>query len=229
MPINIIPAGFAAASGGSMGFLSKLIPAAGNLLGGLFGSKSAADANAENIKLQKQFAQQGIRWKVADAKAAGIHPLYALGAQTTSFQPSSVGDPLGGALADMGQNIGRAIDSTATAGERATGKAITALNLERAGLENELLRTQIARERGQIGPPFPSAATTDPNLSIGGVPIKIDPSTSSAQKIQDRYGEPAEWIASPMIAWQDFKKNMEGKSFLDIIRMIDRNTKVFGQ
>ena len=38
----------------------------------------------------KQFAKRGIQWRVHDAKKAGLHPLAALGAQTTSFSPSFV-------------------------------------------------------------------------------------------------------------------------------------------
>ena len=60
-----------------------MLDALGSVVSGLFG-KSEAD---KNIKYQKQFAQHGIRWKVEDAKAAGLHPLYALGANTHSFTP----------------------------------------------------------------------------------------------------------------------------------------------
>lgn len=49
-------------------------------IGGIFDSISDSKTAKENIKLQKQFAQTGIQWKVADAKKAGIHPVYALGA-----------------------------------------------------------------------------------------------------------------------------------------------------
>lgn len=47
----------------------------------------------KNAELQKEFAQHGIRWKVADAKAAGLHPLYAVGASTSSAMPITVGSP----------------------------------------------------------------------------------------------------------------------------------------
>jgi len=42
----------------------------------------------QNIQLQKDFAQHGIRWRVEDAKAAGIHPLAAVGAAGASYSPS---------------------------------------------------------------------------------------------------------------------------------------------
>lgn len=37
----------------------------------------------ENIRLQKEFAQNSRQWAVEDAKKAGLHPLYALGGGTT--------------------------------------------------------------------------------------------------------------------------------------------------
>lgn len=123
--------------------IGSLIGAAGSLIGGLFGKKSAEKQAAQNIKMQKQFAQQGIQWKVEDAKKAGIHPLYALGAQTHSFSPVSVGDPLPGAIADMGQNIGRAVDSGRTTNERFATR-LGELSVQRAELENTKLASEIA-------------------------------------------------------------------------------------
>lgn len=135
--------------------LGNLISAGASLLGGLLGKKQAD----KNIQLQKQFAQQGIQWKVADAKAAGIHPIYALGAPTHSFSPVSIGDSLGSGIRAAGQDIGRAINSTSSPGQRRDAFTLAAqsLQLERGGLENELLRSQIARTRQQMNPALPTA------------------------------------------------------------------------
>ena len=136
--------------------LGNLIAAGANIIGGLMSKSSQDKAAANNIKLQREFAQHGIRWKVEDAKAAGLHPLAALGAQTSSFAPISVGgDPLAGGLAAAGQDISRAVDATRTGGERmdAYTKTIQDLNVRRMGLENELLASQIAKTRGAGNPP----------------------------------------------------------------------------
>lgn len=128
--------------------LGALIGAAGSIAGSLIGKKQAD----KNLKIQKEFAQHGIRWKVEDAKAAGLHPLAALGAQTHSFSPVAVGD-YGSSLASAGQDIGRAIDATRDKGERAEADGtMRRLALERAGLENDLLRSQIAKN-SQAGTP----------------------------------------------------------------------------
>lgn len=140
-------------------------------VGGLFGgsSKSALRAqenmNAMNIQMQKEFAQHGIRWRVEDAKAAGIHPLYALGANTTSFSPTSYipGDSgprrdYGGALEGLGragQGLARALQAKQSEEERIDSK-LNALALERGELENDLLRSQIARLNQQPTPAMPS-------------------------------------------------------------------------
>jgi len=135
--------------------IGNVIAAGASLLGGIFGQRSQEKMAEKNIQLQKDFAQQGIQWKVADAKAAGIHPLYALGAQTHSFAPVSIGDSLSPAIANAGQDIGRAVNAVATGSERTAGisKALEALALERAGLENEVLRSQIRRNNGAGTPP----------------------------------------------------------------------------
>lgn len=54
-------------------------------------SNSAADANSANADFQREFAQNSLQWRVNDAKAAGLHPLAALGANLNAGIPSYVG------------------------------------------------------------------------------------------------------------------------------------------
>jgi len=126
--------------------------AVANAVGSLADSFFDAQSAKQNIKLQKQFAQQGIQWKVADAKKAGIHPLYALGAQTHSFAPVQTG---GGNFSQMGQSVGRAIDAYRTNGERLDGftKASQSLQLENQKLNNDLLKQQLASNQATINQP----------------------------------------------------------------------------
>lgn len=85
---------------------------AGALLGAYGASRQASESRRQadqNIQLQREFAKQGIQWKVQDAKSAGIHPLAALGAQTQSFQPTQItGSGEGAAMESMGQSMQRA-------------------------------------------------------------------------------------------------------------------------
>lgn len=176
------------------------IPAAATLAGKLLQSDTDRSAANRNVDLQREFAQQGIRWKVADAKAAGIHPLFALGASTTSFQ-NVVGGGSDYGLPEMGQDIGRAMEAGRTARERADAeatnfmlararesdarvrqaevdserKALFNLQLERGFLENEALKRRISQmDRSQVGPPVPSG--DDDRWSLlpgGGAPVHL--------------------------------------------------------
>lgn len=136
-------------------------------IGGAFLGSRGQD---KNIELQKQFAKNGIQWKVEDAKKAGIHPLAALGAQTHSFSPINVGDPVS-SLRDAGQSLDRAIDTTSDQATRNTSydQSLRKLQLERGTLENELLRHQIASQVAtttQAGrsPGIPTSMSANPAL-----------------------------------------------------------------
>lgn len=194
-----------------------LISAGASIIGGLLGQKSAKDAqksnediNAQNIALQKEFAQNSIQWKTEDAKKAGVHPLYALGAPTYSYNPSSVGavadNSLGAGLANAGQDISRAMLASSDQDTRnvAFESRVNALQLTRMGLENDLLAAQIAKERSQIGPAMPSL--TGP--TVFGQNITPNPGFSDAETITNRYGEPAEWLYSPIVLGADAYENM---------------------
>lgn len=194
--------------------IGGLLSAGSTLLGGLMG-QSAADkarksqeaANKQNYEAQKEFAQNGLRWKVEDATKAGVHPLYAVGAPTQSFQASFAGSPadmsMPNALAGAGQDIGRAVAATQTAPE----KALMTLQLERAGLENDLLRTQIRRQVMETGPTFPTASGDPATLSFHGMNWRTNPDTSPAQKIQDRYGDIVESLYGLGVVGSDMVHN----------------------
>lgn len=135
-----------------MGWGSAIGGAIGGALGLIGSSQSQANAerlNQLNYEHQKEFVQNGIRWKVADAKAAGLHPLAALGASTASYSPSAViGDsPDYSFLKDMGQGIDRAMDAKATQRERAEReqKENALFNEELKGkqLQNQETQTRI--------------------------------------------------------------------------------------
>lgn len=132
-----------------------VISAAGSIIGGALANRSRENIAEDNAQLQREFAQNGISWKVADAKRAGIHPLYALGNNGIAFQPThAFGDEWGSAVADASQHIGRAIDSTQSTSAR-TAERLNALTVERGELENEVLRARLALLEQQKNPPMP--------------------------------------------------------------------------
>lgn len=157
----------------------------GNLLGGIFGANNAAAANQaaernmwQQYQFQKEFATHGIRWKVEDAKAAGLHPLYALGGSGATYTPQAVShtEPdTGGYLSRMGQDVSRAVAATQTAPERKLTdyeKTRQMQELERGQLVNDGLRLQNASffaktAPSQVGPPMPTS--TSPVQNPAGV------------------------------------------------------------
>lgn len=118
-----------------------LIGAGASLAGGLLGAKEGKKLRKQELAAQKEFAQHGVRWRVEDAKAAGLHPLYALGAQLPSFTPTyTSGASLGSSLAEAGQTVGRAVSSLQTSAER-----------EAQALQLDVLRKQLEESDARIG------------------------------------------------------------------------------
>lgn len=210
-----------------MSFLASIAKAAIPAVAGLFGASKSADANKD---FQKKFAKNAIQWKTQDALKAGIHPLFALGAPTMS--PSSTVGDVGGAIADMGQDISRAIDVGGNEADRALHK----LTLERAALENDKLRTEIAFNKSQIGPPSPvGSAALIPgqqqrslNLKFMGQDIPLDPSTSNMEQFETRYGDegPVAWSMPFGVLAADIKHNISRMTLPEIIRWIEAKTRV---
>lgn len=102
---------------------SALIGAGSSLLGGLFNRNDAKKQAQRNENLQREFAQNSIRWRVSDAKAAGLHPLYALGGGGATYSPAPIQTHLGSALQSAGQDLARAAAAPTDTGERAIREA----------------------------------------------------------------------------------------------------------
>lgn len=141
------------------------------------------ESAAIDRQLQEIFAKNGVQWRVQDAKAAGLHPLAALGAQISSPSPIQVSgsvpggnvptaspvssnpispfrgnDSIASAMSSFGQDLSRAMTASASAWEReqAVKTASSALSLENQSLQNQLLSSQIAKTSGaSVGPPAP--------------------------------------------------------------------------
>lgn len=145
---------------------AAIIPAvasvAGSVIGGVMSSNAQRENTEMNIGMQREFAQNGISWKVDDAKRAGVHPLFALGAQTHPFAPVQVGSPdYASTFSRAGQDLGRAAVSLMDNKKRDNFVSqASVLQLENQALQNDLLRSQIARLNGQIPPPYPLGVGT---------------------------------------------------------------------
>lgn len=132
----------------------NLLSAATNLFGGLF----ASNQRRQEAATQRHYLENQTQIRVRDAQRAGVHPIYALGAPTMNYAPVGVGDPLGAGIREAGQDISRAVNSTSSQNARVSAfqAAAQALSLEKGGLENELLKAQIAKMRLQTNPAPPT-------------------------------------------------------------------------
>lgn len=196
------------------------ISAISSLAAGLLGRSGAKKAR----KIARHDAANAVQMRTADALKAGIHPIYAMGANINTAPPINVGEPLATGISDMGQNIGRAMTATSSDGTRSA--AYTKLALENMGLQNDLLRSQIGRiNSAQIGPGLPAPGDLIPEVPSSGRPflrgggrIATDPTMSSAQDFENRYGEMSDFLAGPVIAYKDLKETLrQGSSKQDWI------------
>lgn len=109
------------------------VGAAGGVISNLINQNSVeneATRNQSNFNIQMD---ETIQRRVADAKRAGLHPLYALGASSSpSSQPIVMQDSIGPALNTAGQNIATSINRRGSADDRL-----------KTVLENKLLDSQI--------------------------------------------------------------------------------------
>lgn len=218
----------------------ELIGGGMQLAGALLGRKSAKEANEinrqnalDNIRLQQEFAQNAIQWKVKDAEKAGLHPLAALGANTMSFSPVSVGatgaDPLASTLTSMGQDVTRAGAAYASRDKRAdaaqtvaAGQELTAnkLRLENMDLQNKILRSKLVTMNQPATPPgveFPVAEKSKPEerppLMALGRRWDTNPNTSPMKAWEDQYGDegPVAWAMPLVIGANDAIYNLNKK------------------
>lgn len=117
----------------------------------------------QQMAMQREFAQNGIRWKVEDAKRAGVSPYLALGGTGASYSPVSVGGSpntsLSDSLSEMGQNISRAKAATATEEERQFAKLKlqgAQLDIEGKAIDNQIRSSELEKLQTGVGPAFPS-------------------------------------------------------------------------
>lgn len=207
--------------------LGPIVSAGANLLGGFLGRSAQEQQRAQNEALQREFAQNSIQWRVADAKKAGIHPMYAMGAPTISPAVSVQADPLAASIGSMGQNITRAMAATAPVNEREEmyRRTMQEMQLQRITLQNDLLASQITRlKSAQVGPGGVRGGSDEGDFAVsvqrgklddrtrvvaGGQEIATDPGTSDTQQFTNRYGEfLGDFVFGPYVAWRDFNRHV---------------------
>lgn len=186
-----------------------LVGAVGNIIGGLFGSNSADRANA----LNEDLAKHGISYRVRDAQAAGIHPLYALNAPT--IQASQMINPMGEHIAQAGTQLANAIASQKNKTELVNAQldidikkaTLDRINAETSKINSDIVSQQLVSSQARAmrsavtgaGKPrnsilagheavIPQEKVHALNLPFGMV-LRPAPGRTSAQSLEDYYGE----------------------------------------
>lgn len=186
----------------------------GSGIANAFGSESAAEKNA---KEQRRFARNGITWKVKDAKRAGVHPLFALGAQTASFTPSYQSPD----YSFIGQAAGAAADRKTAEKQMQLNERLLDSQIKKMDAEARYWDAaaqgagaaaggkKLSNDTGTLH--SMNQAQQTPALSIGGNIIHTDPGFSDAQSYEDRWGEIGGIILGAINmgadAWETFKKS----------------------
>jgi hypothetical protein len=134
-----------------------------DFMGGLLGSKSQARQNRLQMQqAQKQFdiqMNQSVQRRVKDAKAAGVHPLFALGASvgaspTISAQGETRGNPMQSALTNMASKLGVIEGNRAKA--RLDEAQAALFDSQRARIEQEL--NSRGQDAAAVKPEAPAVA-----------------------------------------------------------------------
>lgn len=170
-----------------MEFLGGILSAGANLLGGMFNRSSAADINAKNIAESEYQATHSIQEKVADAKAAGINPLAALG--VSSINPATVvGDTsFGQGVSNAGQDLGRAASSVLK-------------DPKEQMLKEDLLRAQIANTQSD---------TIKNTAAASAMAVKSQPGTPPGVRVP--MPTPSPFTRDTLPLYQDYRDGRGGR------------------
>lgn len=137
-----------------MAFWGPVVGGAISALGSFFGGKAGAEEQGD---AQREFAQNALQWRVKDAEKAGLHPLFALGAQLPSYQPVMVGgEGMGMALGAqaLGAGLSQGINefeeySEQKAWEKANpGKAMSKYQIQ--AIQEQILRNNAKISNAQV-------------------------------------------------------------------------------
>lgn len=138
-------------------------------------NRASAKQAQMDRRMQKEFAQHGVGWKVEDARKSGIDPIMAMGSHTLA---SPSGQPMQASqsqtpssqnyLAGMGQNLGSAIDRFLTQDQRKAEAEGQALDNRYKEIRNMMAFDELVNKQSQSPVAAPSAGTRADSFPIAG-------------------------------------------------------------
>lgn len=175
---------------------SALLGGIGSLFNGSQNRKAQQSANTQNYNAQKEFYQNSVRWRVGDSRAAGVNPIYGLGADSASFSPSF--QPVGPS------GFGDALNSVSQAG----------LTISQIMSQSQMMRAQTRMYEAEAQLKEVQAqkeASTPISLPGEGVKPTLDPTVGSnvvspSSKVDSKKIVPQEdygsfWIPDTNKSW----------------------------
>lgn len=149
---------------GSIGnAIGGIVGGVGNIVGGILGNKSESAANSANMgfareqfEYQKELHKNQLQWRVEDAKKAGLHPMAALGLQSSSFSPVSSNMQANDYswIGDLGQSAGYAAMKAKDKGQQKEALELASrqatLGLRNMELQNEGIELENEYRRFQL-------------------------------------------------------------------------------
>lgn len=193
---------------------AALISGGASVLGGLLSNRSSRNQFSENAALQREFAQQGIRWKVADAKAAGLHPLYAIGATGASYSPTTYPDALGPAIGQAGRDYGNAVAGQHRENtRRRESSRQRQIQQDQIILGQQRLRSQIHVDTAQANyyDAMAEAARRQPDSGLGGGVVNSETAETGQSIVKPaeitaaKKGDAAQAAGPDRPAWMDVR------------------------
>ena len=154
-----------------------------------------AQRNAEKM------AQNSIQWRVNDAQAAGVHPLYALGASTASPGAMTAGN----VKANYGQALSNLASARSDAKDKNLQRQVISGQIDGQTLDNTRKQLALEKELFEFNT-MKNAVTASPRISpdghelkkpqrtqgtlnLLGVPLKMPPHLTDAATWEDVTGE----------------------------------------
>jgi hypothetical protein len=193
---------------------------AGAAFGGLVQNRRAQ--NQSKKQWESEF-YRGIQTRVQDAKAAGIHPLYAIGANTYSSSPQMVGG-LNNPAAGIANAFSRA---NAEKRENKESEARVKKDEALASYYNSLAaRTTQRNNTKQDQSVLPLSSNKEGKVlyTPGGLPYQVG-AGSSAQETEDEYGQIPELFDQSYRYLRDrdfFGVKGAGKVYFKLLKRLDK-------
>lgn len=178
----------------------------------------ARDAEDRAAALQREFAQHGIQWRVADAKAAGIHPVFSMSGGGAAYAPSPVtinAPSVGDRFSRIGQHFSRAVEAQETP-EQKTSRHLSEREALSRIRRNEAEAAMFDRQRIVSGPGMPSGVESGPLASQASSIVnsginqtRLEPSKATSPRVGDE-----SLAAADDVFWKEFVVGKNGSKWL---------------